>query len=210
MTQEKPKEGKPKSLEEAVAPRIHQNDSPPQEIVPEQTEDEIVAQAISEAGVETMLQDNVPLVNQAPALNIDPPDVTLTSTLELPPQITQKQKIETPPLGGGINRDFVALRDFILGDSFGKNYVQRILTEICSQAQGLPYIQTWDISKYFDVERTILGCLRGEGFLERIWPSLQRVMGTNIGNVSWTSKVATSIALYDLIGMLSVLEHREK
>jgi hypothetical protein len=244
---------KPKSIEEALQARpnppqekVSPETSPPQtetapteildssEILPEQTTDEIVMQALGEAATENPIQNTVeppqedeipqPIPQRTseqetttPASNVDLQPVTENSSPEYPPQETQTETVNLDlktQIENGKSAEeepeLKLLKAQVFGDGFNANSVGYTIGTICSMPRGIPYINTWDIPSDVDVPKLVYEVLSTEGYLDNIWPVLKTVMGNNSANSFWAASVATQIALIDTIRFLAILPYLQE
>ena len=102
--------------------------------------------------------------------------------------------------------ELTALRKYILEDGFVVATVAFYIVSLCAQPMTTPSTTTWDFKDRAMIPDMVLALLNKNGYLEGIWPSLKIIMGSNAGNSAWTAGVATTIAFFDTIRMLPVLE----
>jgi len=102
--------------------------------------------------------------------------------------------------------EFMALKKYIREDGFVLSTVAFHIVTLCSHPMVTPSTTTWKFRDRAKIPDMVLALLNQEGYLEGIWPSLKIVMGSNIGNSAWTAGISTTIAFFDTIRMLPVLE----
>jgi hypothetical protein len=77
------------------------------------------------------------------------------------------------------------------------------LAAICSNPSVMPLTTQWSEGYLDKLPKMLSEVLLNPGYLDSIWPQLKLVMGTSIGNVTWAAQIATSIAFFDLLKILS-------
>ena len=102
--------------------------------------------------------------------------------------------------------ELAALRKFIMSTGFVLSTVAYHIVSLCSQPMMIPSTTTWDFKDRANVPDMVFALLKQPGYIEGIWPALKVVMGTNIGNETWTAGIATTLAFFDTVRMLPVLK----
>ncbi len=102
--------------------------------------------------------------------------------------------------------ELTALRKFIMSTGFVLSTVAYHIVSLCSQPMMIPSTITWDFKDRANVPDMVFALLKQPGYIEGIWPALKVVMGTNIGNETWTAGIATTLAFFDTVRMLPVLK----
>ena len=77
------------------------------------------------------------------------------------------------------------------------------VTAICANPSVMSPTTQWSQNFLDTLPKMLTGILMQAGYLDNIWPQLQLVMGTSVGNVQWASQIASSIAFFDLLKVLS-------
>ncbi len=73
----------------------------------------------------------------------------------------------------------------------------------------LPPTPIWQVPATLDVPAMVYTTLTTGGYLERIWPVLNMMMGTNVLNTQWAASVASGMALFDTIALLPEILAKE-
>ena len=102
--------------------------------------------------------------------------------------------------------ELTALRKFIMSTGVVLSTVAYHIVSLCSQPMMVPSTTTWDFKDRANVPDMVFALLKQPGYIEGIWPALKVVMGTNIGNETWTAGIATTLAFFDTVKMLPVLK----
>lgn len=195
----------------------------PAEVEQEQTEDEIVHQALLEEQSEQAIlsQDPPQIVSPSekssgtiptqpeivttssppakekqviPALNIDLLHATENSTPEsVEPPMKKKDEIDLP-----LRR----LKVYITSGEYSVTWVQLHITSISSFPRVLPTPTIWDIPNDYDVAKLVYGVVLQPGFIATVWPYLRLLLGSSKDNVNWAAGVLTTIALFEAIKLL--------
>jgi len=105
--------------------------------------------------------------------------------------------------------NLVSLKEFIRGESYNSNWVTHHIGNICAVPQVIPAISTWITTKPLDVPQAVYNVIVADGYIDSIWPALSVLMGSSLGNISWTASVATTIALFDVIKAIPVLNQMQ-
>ena len=189
--------------------------------------DELVSQALSNASAEesvvgTNPPPNIPVSNIAPqhvTPNCSPGSVE-TSPIPIPEttntaETGTKLADEVSPDANEIKTDDIpvelqSLKDFISSDGFNEATVGYMITTICSQPRGIPFPGSWDVPKNFNIARRVYDHIRADGTIDSLWPALQHIMGTNIGNTYWTVTVAVTLAFFQLIHFIPTILEMEQ
>ncbi|KKM78380.1 hypothetical protein LCGC14_1360560 [marine sediment metagenome] len=130
----------------------------------------------------------------------------VNSGLSLEEEQMQKKMFGDKIVSPAEDIELTALRKFIIGTGFVLSGVSYHIVALCSQAMMIPSTTTWDFKDRANVPDMVLALLRQPGYIEGIWPTLKVVMGTNIGNETWTAGIATTLAFFDTVRMLPVLK----
>jgi len=77
------------------------------------------------------------------------------------------------------------------------------VTAICANPSVMAPTTQWGQNLLNDLPKMLTGILMQAGYLDNIWPQLKLVMGTSVGNVQWAVQIASSIAFFDLLKVLS-------
>lgn len=191
-----------------------------EEIYPEQTQDEIIAQALHEATVETQMMnlDEPPqILPNLPMTTLNPPEmkipiipvsnivsqpVTVPSIPEYPPQSLPGEQIN--PKNNDVN--LRRIKEYVTGNEFSVNWVRLHLTNLGRIPNVVPVMTIWDISSSWDIPKIIYDIIQEPGYIDNIWPCLRIIMGSSQDNIMWTVGVMTTIALFDCIRTLPFLE----
>lgn len=119
---------------------------------------------------------------------------------------TIRKIINSPPEFLAEDVELTALRKYILEDGFNEAAVAFHIVTLCSQPLVTTSTTTWNFADRAMVPEMVLSLLNKCGYLEGIWPSLKIIMSSNAGNSAWAAGIATTIAFFDTIRMLPVLE----
>ena len=102
--------------------------------------------------------------------------------------------------------ELTALRKYILEDGFVVATVAFHIVSLCAQPMTTPSTTMWDFKDRAMIPDMVFALLNQPGYIEGIWPSLKIVMGSNKGNAAWTAGIATTIAFFDVVRSLPVVE----
>ena len=81
----------------------------------------------------------------------------------------------------------------------GEHLVRMVIRALCELVPDvLPNINTWDETAQ-GVVPDILSRLEDKTFIAVMHPTLKRIMGANIGNEEWASKVIIGLTLYHVL-----------
>ena len=116
------------------------------------------------------------------------------------------QKMNEAKKASAEDIELTALRKFIMSSGFVLSTVAYHIVSLCSQPMMIPSTTTWDFKDRANVPDMVFALLKQPGYIEGIWPALKVVMGTNIGNETWTAGIATTLAFFDTVRMLPVLK----
>ncbi len=197
----------------------------PAEVEPEQTENEIVHQALLEEQTEQVILSQEPpqrvspsekssettptqpeIVTTSslpgkekqviPALSIDLLHATENSTPASPePPVEEKKNDE-------IDLSLRRLKVYITSGEYSVTWVQLHITSISSFPRVLPTPTIWDIPNDYDVAKLVYGVVLQPGFIDTVWPYLRLLLGSSKDNVNWAAGVLTTIALFEAIKLL--------
>ncbi len=104
------------------------------------------------------------------------------------------------------DKELTALREYILDNGFVVSTVAFHIVTLCAQPMVTPATTNWDFADRAMIPDMVYALLKQPGYIEGIWPSLRIIMGTNKGNTAWCSAIATTIAFFDVIRTLPVIE----
>ena len=107
-------------------------------------------------------------------------------------------------------KQLVALKEHIASQGFNIATVGAHINILCSQPMVVPSITTWGFRGWHNLPEAVYLILVEPGFLDAIYPALKIVMGSNIGNVIWTSSIATTLAFFSIIQTLPFVLEAEK
>jgi len=109
------------------------------------------------------------------------------------------------------NEQLTAIKSFVKSTGFNVNWVQMHLTSLCAMPRVLPSITLWDIpNKNMNIAEFVYQLLMTDNYIDEIWPILKILLGTSIGNESWTVAVATTVALFDCLKVLPHIPSAER
>lgn len=103
------------------------------------------------------------------------------------------------------DKDLIELKKHIFDNGFTVAGVAMHIVMLCSQPLVTPATPDWDFIDRAKIPDAVLAFLKTPGYIEGMWPSLKIVMGTNIGNTSWTAEIAITLAYFDFIRILPTL-----
>ena len=127
-----------------------------------------------------------------------------TEAFEQPPTLEEVgDKLETP---SAEEKELTALREYIFDNGFVVSTVAFHIVALCAQPMVTPATTNWDFEDRALIPDMVFALLKQPGYLEGIWPSLRIIMGTNKGNAAWCSAIAMTIAFFDVIRALPVVE----
>jgi hypothetical protein len=172
---------------------------------------------VDDLSMSDVVADNHDLQLKAAADFIkDRPDteVELTNLIketpaEKGPTVSQVQQLikEKPEMFKPIeDPNLTKLRSYIFDNGFTESAVAMHIVQLCSQPLVTPATPTWAFHNNADIPSLVFATLKQPGYIEGIWPSLQVVMGSNIANEAWSASIATTIAFFDVIRVLPVLQ----
>ncbi len=108
------------------------------------------------------------------------------------------------------DKELTALKEYICDNGFTPAGTAMHVVMLCSQPLVTPATPDWGFNDRALIPDMVYQLLKTPGYLEGIWPSLSIVMGTNKGNTAWSASIATTIAFFDIIRTLPVLEESKK
>jgi len=191
------------------------------EELPEQTQDELVEQALAEAKVEQMTTNleeppipssTKPLpkkeIPTIPASSIDSQPAIQNSILGL---VSQGGIALTLPTKNDVvvDKNLQRLKEYVRGEEFSINWVRLHLSNLGRIPNVIPVMNLWDVPASLDIPKAVHDVVLTDGYLDNIWPSLSMVMGSSKDNLRWTAGVLTSFALFDTIRFLSTYKEKQ-
>ena len=236
------KNQKKPTMAEALGTRMNEKETtisnptipkkPTAEVEPEQTEDEIVRQALLEDQSEQAILSQEPLQGVSPsgkssetiptqqgivimsshpekekqiipASNIDRLHGTENST---PASAEPHQKKKNDEIDLPLRR----LKVYITSGEYSVTWVQLHITSISSFPRVLPTPTIWDIPNDYDVAKLVYGVVLQPGFIDTVWPYLRLLLGSSKDNVNWAAGVLTTIALFQAIQLLPHIIKKDK
>src|SRR4030042_363283 len=148
------------------------------EEVPEPTIDEITQQAIREAHVEQVMNNQTtipPQIKPAEQPKLKIPVSNIESQPVIPNSIPDSPAKQIP-----INNEDLPLRrllDYVSGGEFSKGWVLLHLAAMSTSPKMMPSVTLWDIPGDFDISKAVYEVIKTPGFVENIYPSLRVIMG---------------------------------
>jgi hypothetical protein len=82
--------------------------------------------------------------------------------------------------------------------------VAMVMKALCDNVrEALPNYRAWDTAPGVDPVVATYKLIRKEGYVERLVPVLEMMLGDSVKNVGWSSKVTIAIAVYDMAKALA-------
>ena len=101
------------------------------------------------------------------------------------------------------DKDLRRLIEYVNSSVFNVNWVRMHLVHVVQNPTVVPSFTLWDGVSTDRVSRIVYDTIRMRGYVENTWPSLRMVMGTSRDNIEWAANVLCTIALFDVIRILS-------
>jgi len=131
----------------------------------------------------------------------EPNEETLDAIADPGKSVYSVEELMSELNDGGIN--LRRLIEYVHSSEFSTDWVRMHHCWISRVPSVIPRLTTWDLPNNVDVYKIIYETILMPGYIETCWPSLKLVMNTSIDNVEWTAGVLTTIALFDVIRMLT-------
>lgn len=156
----------------------------------------------SESDIQDVNKPNENLDTLSAAKNQDAANASI-----LAESLNQKKKEATKTPAE--DEELTLLKEYILDNGFNESAVAMHIVMLCSQPLVTPLTTSWDFADRASIPDMVLNILKTSGYLEGIWPSLRIVMATNKANTAWTAEIAITLAYFDCIRTLPVLQEMQ-
>lgn len=105
------------------------------------------------------------------------------------------------------DKDYIGWKEYLV-TNWSPHAISIHIRMMCSYRQFLQPYTNWKTKSVIDIAQTVWYYMNQDRFVEAIWPALRIVMGDNLCNYAWTSGVATSIALFQVIASLPQIDEQ--